>query len=110
MKTESGIENAKWLQRLVNLYERKVIIKGPLMRTLKNGMLVKSRITDYDPRYHDYLRRVQMRAPEVLNPKVKVEDEASLFRSGRKGSVAQARNIQIPKDIIDSNNRWREVE
>jgi hypothetical protein len=38
-----------------------------------------------------------MRAPEVLNPKVKVEDEASLFRSGRKGSVVQARNMQIPK-------------
>ena len=110
MKTESGIENAKWLQRLVDLYERKGIVKGPLMRTLKNGKLVKSRITDHDPRYHDFLRRVQMRAPEVLNPKVKVEDEASLFCSGRKGSVAQARNMRIPKEVIDSNNRWRKVE
>jgi hypothetical protein len=104
MKTDSGIENAKWL------YERKGIVKGPLIRTLKNGKLVKSRITDHDPRYHDFLRRVQMRAPDVLNPKVKVEDEASLFRSGRKGSVAQARNMRIPKDVIDSNNRWRKVE
>ena len=51
-----------------------------------------------------------MRAPEVLNPKVKVEDEASLFHSGRKGSVGQARNMQIPKDVIDSNNCWRKVE
>ena len=51
-----------------------------------------------------------MRAPEVLNPKVKVEDEASLLRSIIKGSVAQARNMQIPKDVIDSNNRWRKVE
>ena len=51
-----------------------------------------------------------MRASEVLNPKVKVEDEASLLRSIIKGSVAQARNMQIPKDVIDSNNRWRKVE
>ena len=99
-----------WLQRLVDPYERKGIIKGPLIRTLKNGKLVKSRITDHDPHYHAYLRRVQMRAPEVLNPKVKVEDEASLLRSIIKGSVAQARNMQIPKDVIDSNNRWRKVE
>jgi hypothetical protein len=99
-----------WLQQLVDPYERKGIIKGPLIGTLKNGKLVKSRITDHDPRYHAYLRRVQMRAPEVLNPKVKVEDEASLLRSVRKGSVAQARNMQIPKDVIDSNNCWRKVE
>ena len=60
MKTDSGIENAKWLQRLVDLYERKGIIKGPLSRTLKNEKLVKSRITDHDPRFHDFLRRVQL--------------------------------------------------
>jgi hypothetical protein len=51
-----------------------------------------------------------MRASEVLNPKLKVEDEASLLRSVRKDSVAQARNMQIPKDVIDSNNRWRKVK
>jgi hypothetical protein len=51
-----------------------------------------------------------MHAPEVVNPKVKVEDEASLLCSVRKGSVAQVRNMQIPKDVIDSNNRWRKVE
>ena len=80
-----------WLQRLVDPYERKGIIKGPLIRTLKNGKFVKSRITDHDPHYHDYLRRIQVRVPEVLlNPKVLVEDEASLLRSGRKGPVAQA--------------------
>ena len=100
MKTESGIENAKWLQRLVDLYERKGIIKGPLIRTLKNGKLFKSKITDHDPRYHDFLRRVQMRAPEVLNPEVKVEDEASQFIS-----LGQKRFSDTGEEHADSKGR-----
>ena len=110
MRTRSGLEIAKWVQRLVDLYERKGIIKGWLIRVKKNGKMTKAKVADLDPTYHDYLRRVQVRDENVLNPKVDVADEASMKRGPRRGSVAQARNVNIPPDIIDANARWRKVE
>jgi len=36
-----------------------------------------------------------------------IEDEFSVYRSLRRGSNTEARNVQIPRDIIDASMRWR---
>jgi hypothetical protein len=39
-----------------------------------------------------------------------VEDEYSASRSFKRGATAQARNMDIPRDVIEANNRWRQKE
>ena len=110
LRSASGIENGKWIQRLVDLYERRGLIKGPLIQVMKEGKLKPAKIADLDPIYHDYLRRIQIRSPSILSPKVDVADEASIKRGPRRGSIGESRNVGTPQEIIDANARWRKVE
>ena len=34
-------------------------------------------------------------------------DEYSVRRSLRRGSTSEAQNAQVPKEVIEANNRWR---
>ena len=62
---------------------------------------------DLDLLLHDILRQVQVRYPGILPASVKVEDEYSARRSLRRGSTSEAQNVQVPKEVIEANNRWK---
>ena len=56
------------------------------------------------------LARVQARLPNLIEESAKVEEEYSASHSFKRGATAQARNMEIPKDVIEVNNRWRQKE
>ena len=65
---------------------------------------------DLDDAFHDVLIKVQKLNPQLIPMSVSVQDEFSCRRSIRRGSTAEAQNQQIPKEVIEANNRWRKYE
>ena len=67
----------------------------------------------------EYLELVESRKPKPQpetwrearkREYAKIEDEYSASRSFKRGATAQARNMDIPQDVIQANNRWRQKE
>ena len=53
---------------------------------------------------------MQEEKPDLLSMEVNVEEEYSMRRSERRGSTAQAQNVDIPVEVINANIRWRKQE
>eukprot|EP00978_Attheya_sp_CCMP212_P014301 scaffold36374_cov58-Attheya_sp.AAC.7 len=106
--SKSGIENGKWIKRAVDSYAKLGIVSGPFFRVQKKGGgFRQAKQSDLDPDFTSVLLRVQARWPNIIPPSVNVQDEYSIRRSLRRGSTTQAGNMQIPKEVIEANNRWR---
>ena len=106
--TNSGIHVKQWVGRVLGLYARAKVTGGPMFRTVsKKGVVKGATVGDLDLLFHDILRQVQVRRPDVLPANVMVGDEYSVRRSLRRGSTSEAQNVQIPKEVIEANNRWR---
>ena len=78
--------------------------KGPLF---PNKYGKRMSIAEMDVLFHGILRLVQNRNPAIIPEDVNVEEEYSTFRSLRRGATAEARNANIPPDVINANNKWR---
>jgi len=64
-------------------------------------------VGDLDIFLHDALKLVQDKSPHILAETINVEEEYSCRRSLRRGATSHAQNMNISKDIIEANNRWR---
>jgi hypothetical protein len=67
-------------------------------------------VGDINVLLHPALARVQARLPNLIGEGTKIEEEYSASRSFKRGATAQARNMDIPRDVIEANNRWRQKE
>jgi hypothetical protein len=106
--SKSGIENGKWVRRVIDSYAELGIVSGPMFRVKKKGGgSQRCRPADLDPDFHSVLLRVQARWPTILPSNVDVVEEYKIRRSLRRGSTTQAGNMAIPKEIVEANNRWR---
>jgi hypothetical protein len=53
---------------------------------------------------------VQENFPELIGPEVDVVEAYGIFRSLRRGSLSQARNMNVSGPDVDLINRWRQVD
>ena len=112
-KSRSGLEYRLWMFRMMGEYARAGIGSGPVFRRPKNKRTQKverARVGDITLLLHLALARVQARLPTLIGEETKIEEEYSASRSFKRGATAQARNMEIPKDVIEANNRWRQKE
>lgn len=108
IKSSSGVENELWLGRAIDQYNKMGVVSGPMFRTVSGkGVIKRATVSDMDSLFHDVLRRLQVRRPDLIGPDIKVEDEYSMRRSPRRGSTTEAQNRKIPIDIVEINNRWK---
>jgi len=110
LRSASGIEYYVWIKRLVDAYAALGVVSGPVFRVASSGggqAVRRSRMGDLDPPFHDLLSRVQERWPTVIHPTVRVQDEYSIRRSGRRGSTINAQNQGVGTEVIEANNGWR---
>ena len=106
--TNSGIRVKQWIGRVLFVYKKAGVTGGPMFRTVsKRGVVKGATVGDLDMLFHDILRQVQERRPDVLPVNVNVGDEYSVRRSLRRGSTSEAQNVQVPREVIEANNRWR---
>ena len=108
-RTKSGIQNRKWLVRLMRAYERRQITHGPLFRMKPTGER-PSTIQQLDLWLHELLVQCQKKREDLLGNELESLGTYSFRRSLRRGSTTQARNKRVPKDVIVLNNRWRSQE
>jgi macrodomain Ter protein organizer (MatP/YcbG family) len=107
-KTKSGIPIGKWMQRALRTYQELGIQAGPMFR--KSTKNVRAKVADLDFLFWDVLARVQEKYPNIIAPTVVVLEEYSVMRSLRRGVTSHAQNLKIPKEIIETNNRWRKFD
>lgn len=107
----SGVENGKWMERMLGFAVDSRIKSGPLFRrATKDGKFQKARVSDLDSLFHEILKKVQRAHPNLIEPEADVSEEFSVGRSLRRGGTSQARNQKVPEDVINTNNRWRNKE
>ena len=104
--TNDGFDIKIWFYRCISSYAALDIDQGLLFRNKKGN---KPSLAEMDILLHDVLHKVQLRYPSVIGDAVNIEDEFSVYRSLRRGANTEARNVRIPKDVIDANLRWRKL-
>ena len=104
--TEDGFRIGSWFKRAIVALERLNITKGLLFSNDKGG---RASIAEMDALLYSVLEKVQLKFPSILPDSVTIEEEFSVYRSLRRGSNTEARNVQIPRDIADASMRWRAV-
>lgn len=102
--TASGAKIQLWFERLIRCMDISGLRTGLMFRNDKGKRLS---IAEMDKMVHSILVRVQKKWPSVIPQNVNVKEEYSAYRSFRRGSVAEAQNVSIPREVIEANNRWR---
>ncbi|KAL7574183.1 hypothetical protein ACA910_014859 [Epithemia clementina (nom. ined.)] len=108
-KTRSGIQHLTWLTRLFEQYKLHQEVFGPLFRQ-KPGDQRAASVRTLDILFHKYLLLVQDVKNELILEDADVLNRHSVQRLLRQGSTMQARNVKVPHDVINLNNRWRTEE
>lgn len=94
-------------------YQRIGITKGPVFRRAKRkatDKIERARVGDMNLWFHPLLMRVQESNPSLIEETAIIDEEYSVSRSFKRGATAQARNVSIPREVIEANNRWRQKE
>jgi hypothetical protein len=113
LRSKSGLEYRLWMYRMLCEYARAGVDSGPVFRRPRRrptDKIERARVGDINLILHPALARVQARLPNLIGEGSKVDEEYSASRSFKRGATAQARNMDIPRDVIEANNRWRQKE
>ena len=97
----SHLRPGKWIERLCELLTSKGETGGRLFRR----KLDPPRLYEFEFDFFRLLREVQSTTTEI-NKTIDVEDSFGILRSSRRGMTAHARNMGIPKDQLETFNRW----
>jgi hypothetical protein len=103
-KTASGIDNMKWIGRLVNELTSRGVNDGPLFRDFNNQRI---KAHSLESTFFDRLEQIQAMRPDLISPSDDVIEDYGIYRSFRRGSTSEATNKGLPPEVIDLNNRWR---
>ena len=109
----SGLQYRLWMSRIILEYQRIGITKGPVFRRAKRkatDKIERARVGDMNLWFHPLLMRVQESNPSLIEETAIIDEEYSVSRSFKRGATAQARNVSIPREVIEANNRWRQKE
>ncbi|KAL7559820.1 hypothetical protein ACA910_003983 [Epithemia clementina (nom. ined.)] len=106
--TSSGIRAQLWIGRAIQTYHELGVSTGPMFRVdLGKEKIQRATVSQLDALFHEVLKRLQHRRPDVLPTEIKVEEEYSVRRSLRRGATREAQNRKIPQQVIEINNRWK---
>mmetsp|Transcript_12348 Transcript_12348/g.17595 ORF Transcript_12348/g.17595 Transcript_12348/m.17595 type:complete len:156 (-) Transcript_12348:2255-2722(-) len=108
--SKSGINLKVWAAHALDTYNAVGVTSGPFFCVLVKGVMKQASVADLDEGFHSILQRIQRLYPRVIPPHINVEDDYSIHRSICRGSTTEAQNANIPKEVIEANNRWRKRE
>ena len=57
--------------------------------------------------YLETMKRIQERYPKFIPDEVDVEQEYSVSCSLWRGATSHAKNMDVPRKVIEANNCWR---
>jgi len=108
--TKSGLEPRKWGSRVIQLYERIGVTRGPVWRKV-NGY--RAKLANWEGPILDRIKDVQNQYPSLIKSDVDIYDEYGLSRSFRRGSNTHVLNVlgaAVGQPVVEFNNRWRKFK
>jgi hypothetical protein len=107
IRTETGLEPAKWIYRMLQWYDTVGITRGWVFRDKHSD---RARASDFEWDILCELEIIQRESPHIIVASVDVFEDYGVSRSFRRGSDTHAINQGVKMDDIERNNRWRTVE
>jgi hypothetical protein len=98
----TGLRPGKWIRRLVRVLEAKGYRNGPLLRR----KLIPPKLMEFENDFFKVIEKVQA-VSGLIAEEVCVRDEYGLDRSTRRAGTIHAKNMRVPDDVVNANNRWR---
>ena len=74
----------------------------------QEGFVINSSVLNKE--LHQVLSNLQGSRPDLIVRDITVTEAYNVYRSFRRGATTCAREAKVPKDIIETNNRWSKVE
>ena len=108
--TTSGIKIRWWIEQLVQvlvLEGRSEGNPGPAFCD-KEGFVLPARV--FNTAFHASLENVQVQRPDLIPAWIKVIEIYHYYRSLRRGAVLRAKQLDYDQSVIDTNNRWRQMQ
>jgi hypothetical protein len=90
-----------WLERLITVKEELGQTHGKLFK--RN--LRKAKLCEFEDDFYRVIERIQD-TTELIAPEVDVRNEYGLPRTTRRTATAHARNMRLPKDLLNAIHRW----
>jgi hypothetical protein len=90
-----------WLERLLRIKREMGQTHGKLfMRNLR-----RAKLCEFEDDFYRIIERIQD-TTDLIEPEVDVRNEYGLPRTTRRTATAHARNMRLPKDLLDAVHRW----
>jgi hypothetical protein len=67
--------------------------------------LRQAKLCEFEDDFYRMIERIQD-TTELISPEVDVRNEYALPRMTRRTATAHARNMRLPKDLMDAIHRW----
>ena len=108
-KSQNGLEIRKWIDYLSALLmaENRQSKVGPAICDAKGVVCSMYALNNL---FHEVLASIQDESPNIIPSDINVVERYSIYRSFRRGATTRAKEMKVPTDIIEMNNRWRKVE
>lgn len=105
--TPRGLEPKKWIERALEEWERRGVIRGYFFQNAQGERLPPSH---FEPQFFDRLERVKSLRPDLIPPHTDIMQEYGVSRSFRRGATSEVTNLGLPNEVIEANGRWRKSQ
>lgn len=109
-KSDFGCDVGTWLNRLLEVRKKEGRTTGWLF-SKKSGERKGEQLemSHFEGDLHEILKEIQI-TTKLIPKDISVEERYSVFRSARRGATTEARNREVPDEVIELNNGWRKKE
>jgi hypothetical protein len=98
----TNLRPGRWIKRLVDTLHA----TGKRSGRLFSRRLATPKMHEFEDDFFTVLEKVQA-TTDLIGDDIDVREDYGISRSERRGVTAHARNMDIPIDLLNANNRWR---
>ena len=90
-----------WLERFLTVKREMGQMHGKLFKR----SLRRDKMCEFEDDFYRMIERIQD-TTDLIPPEVDVRNDYGLSRTTRRSATAHARNMRLPKDLMDAIHRW----
>ena len=106
--TNGGLNIRKYVERFAQLLllEGRGELVGPAVCN-PQGIVLSS--GELNQELHDVMEKVQASDDSSVPTDIEVRERFNIYRSFRRGATTRAKEMNVPEQTIELNNRWRKI-
>ena len=104
-----GLNICKYVERFTKLLlmEGRESSVGPAVCNAQ-GIVLSSGELNHE--LHDVMEKVQGKDDGVVPVDIEVRERFNIYRSFRRGATTRVKEMRVPEQTIELNNRWRKIQ